>query len=142
MTHEEQRIKIAELRGFRWYEVYDHTALSGRRLCFRLPPECGVANPHWKGTVSETWFADPQESLEHVDTYCPDYPNDLNAMHEAEKMLTVESGQVGKYLYELEKVCVVSGCEARNKNQQLRFIRATAAQRAEAFLRTLNLWKE
>jgi hypothetical protein len=59
----------------------------------------------------------------------PDYLNDLNAMHEAEKMLNRESGYheiggYGLYLVALEHN-----------------VSSTAAQRAEAFLKTLNLWK-
>jgi hypothetical protein len=59
----------------------------------------------------------------------PDYLTDLNAMHEAEKMLNRESGYheiggYGLYLVALEHN-----------------VSSTAAQRAEAFLKTLNLWK-
>jgi hypothetical protein len=59
----------------------------------------------------------------------PDYLNDLNAMHEAEKMLNIESGYheiggYGLYLVALEHN-----------------VSSTATQRAEAFLKTLNLWK-
>ena len=59
----------------------------------------------------------------------PDYLNDLNAIHEAEKVLNPSQEQ----LY-FEKLHEVSG--------SLAFYRATAAQRAEAFLKTLNLWEE
>ena len=60
----------------------------------------------------------------------PDYLNDLNAMHEAEDALNKESGYheiggYGLYLVALE----------HNAS-------ATANQRAEAFLRTLNQWNE
>lgn len=55
-----------------------------------------------------------------------DYPADLNAMHEAEKVKIIRTeyeSDYCMYLYE-------------NAHQSF----ATAAQRAEAFLRTLNLW--
>lgn len=60
----------------------------------------------------------------------PSYLSDLNAMHEAEKVLlnSKKSGIWTTYLYWLEVVCDVP------------MHHATAAQRAEAFLRTLNLW--
>ena len=63
----------------------------------------------------------------------PDYLNDLNAMHEAEKKLTLKQqmlyqGMIGK----------VTGNKCPALFGQ---IHATAAQRAEAFLKTLNLWK-
>jgi hypothetical protein len=56
----------------------------------------------------------------------PDYLSDLNAMHEAEKVLTPEQG------WEYAQNLVVDGGRGWF---------ATAAQRAEAFLRTLNLWE-
>jgi hypothetical protein len=57
----------------------------------------------------------------------PDYLTDLNAMHEAE---TVLGEFVEPYLDLLAQLPA-----------PLYDVRATAAQRAEAFLRTLNLWK-
>lgn len=65
----------------------------------------------------------------------PDYPNDLNAMHDAEKMLTDD--QLIDYAEWLgvcfdenpSKACVV-------------LLRANATQRAEAFLRTIGKWEE
>ena len=62
----------------------------------------------------------------------PDYTNDLNAMHAAEKTISgpdFETELWTHYLINLGKVV--------NKRRA----HATAAQRAEAFLRTLNLWK-
>lgn len=56
---------------------------------------------------------------------CPDYLNDLNAMHEAEKMLTDDQ----KHEF-----------EERLSHEFYFPTMTTAAQRAEAFLRTLNLW--
>jgi hypothetical protein len=57
----------------------------------------------------------------------PDYLNDLNAMHEAEKVLTKE--QRWEYIGNLgTEEAFTWTC-----------LHATAAQRAEAFLKTLNL---
>jgi hypothetical protein len=58
--------------------------------------------------------------------YLPDYLGDLNACHEMEKGLTYE--QIDDYYIELAK-------------RMVRPFRATASQRAEAFLRTLELWQ-
>jgi hypothetical protein len=58
----------------------------------------------------------------------PDYLNDLNAMHEAEKVLTKE--QAEKYVTIL--------CLQVQPTPQL--YHATAAQRAEAFLKTIGKW--
>lgn len=59
----------------------------------------------------------------------PDYLNDLNAMHEAEKVLA--DNQWTDYANALTDL---APCSRRG------MISATAAQRAEAFLKTLNLW--
>ncbi len=69
----------------------------------------------------------------------PDYLNDLNAMHEAEKVLDAGQRRIfGDFL-----AIAVGHTEpsmARGYDLWLG-ASAAAAQRAEAFLRTLNLWK-
>ena len=71
------------------------------------------------------------------ETQCviPDYCNDLNAMHEAEKTLP-ESLQE-KYLDNLYSVCNQDSMY----NDTWKMNRATAHQRAEAFLRTIGKWE-
>lgn len=64
----------------------------------------------------------------------PDYLNDLNAIHKAEGKLTL--GQASQYLQHL---CAILPAAEWNK---IAHLRATAAQRAEAFLKTLNLWED
>lgn len=66
----------------------------------------------------------------------PDYLNDLNAMHEAEKILAEDNRE--EYLNILYGVCNPHSMinDAWNLNC------ATAAQRAEAFLRTIGKWKQ
>lgn len=59
----------------------------------------------------------------------PDYCNDLNAMHEAEEFL---SGNL--WIGYVNDLANIEG--------NLFGIRATARQRAEAFLRTLGNWQE
>ena len=61
----------------------------------------------------------------------PDYHRDLNAMHEAEKMLSEKQWD----RFELS-VGWMTGDRGFCK------IHATAAQRAEAFLRTIGQWEE
>ena len=61
----------------------------------------------------------------------PDYPHDLNGMYEAELVLiSGPAGAAATYVAALEKIY---------PNE---YWRATAAQRAEAFLRVLGLWKD
>jgi hypothetical protein len=66
----------------------------------------------------------------------PDYLHDLNAMHEAEKVLSRgedynQTGGFGRYKTALAEVC-----------DEQHPIDATAAQRAEAFLRTIGKWED
>jgi hypothetical protein len=71
----------------------------------------------------------------------PDYPNDLNAMHEAEKTLTHQEQAV----YTQKLMDAVSRSARANDGTIVKLIEswfwhATATQRAEAFLRTKGLW--
>lgn len=79
------------------------------------------------GIVGKDQWGPLYRTKDGVVRNCPDYCNDLNAMHKAEKVL------VGKNNWEL--------CEYVHKlhtatNSWIAF--ATARQRAEAFLRTIN----
>jgi len=115
MNKQEQRIAIAEACG--WLHPNN--------------PECIKRK---KGTSYESrykdsggWWMKPNGDYT-IGEYLPDYLNDLNAMHEAELTLTDEQWE--RYWHELNGI--VLGV--------LYLPRATAAQRAEAFLKTLNLW--
>lgn len=102
MTPEQQRIAIAEACGWKWHSKM-------------------------KGSI-KVW----DNGLDYVfyDSELPDYLNDLNAMHDAENVLTNEQWWLFvKFLTEI-----------RGGGTAL-CISANAAQRAEAFLKTLNLWK-
>jgi len=103
MTPEAQRIAIAEACGWRVHPK-DRFIVS--------PPNA----PH---------------SVQPLHTI-PDYLNDLNAMHAAEKALTFH--QETEYIAHLMR-------QHKDYPMTRGFI-ATAAQRAEAFLRTLNLWTD
>ncbi len=61
----------------------------------------------------------------------PDYCNDLNEMHEAEKVI-IERGDEVMLDYDQELSMVTDSWRWN----------ATAAQRASAFLETLGLWEE
>lgn len=68
---------------------------------------------------------------EVVNPKIPDYLGDLNAMHKAEKCLYTKHPDLwSDYIVAVE---MITG--------SLSALHATAPQRAEAFLRTLNLWK-
>jgi hypothetical protein len=90
---------------------------------------------YWKGSWSSVG-----EGNEHFAVLEP--LNDLNAMHEAEK--TLSRNQRAEYWHEIIKLC---NQDARLLNDFDRVgifyqLHATAAQRAEAFLRTIEKWEE
>jgi hypothetical protein len=72
----------------------------------------------------------------------PDYLNDLDAIHEAEKILTDDQCQRHVDNLELVTGATLSTNGVRYGMNYFCLYHATAAQRAEAFLRTLGLWKE
>lgn len=126
MTEEQQRIAIAEACGWKWIQI-NFEAESGL---------IGTDSPH-SGNIPYQGTNYP--SNRHLPTYgkaIPDYLNDLNAMHEAEKILT--EVQFGDYYIEHLKM-------ARGESQYTidrSMVCATAAQRAEAFLKTIGKWEE
>jgi len=63
----------------------------------------------------------------------PDYINDLNVMHEAESLF---------FLQLVEKKHWLTLSEVMGNGLQVGHWHATAAQRAEAFLKTLGLWQD
>ncbi len=67
--------------------------------------------------------------------------NDLNAMHEAEKVIGPK--QKPYYCSELWNFTELWDLTVTpNSNHEWKMCHATAAQRAEAFLRTLGLWTD
>ena len=107
MTPESQRIAIAEACGF----IYD-------KIC-----DC------WRKDRLAYFIGDPSHFLQ-----IPDYLNDLNAMHEAEK--TLNPIQAAEYTR------MLTSTAWQSEQPVFAPMTAKADQRAEAFLRTLNLWKE
>jgi len=72
----------------------------------------------------------------------PDYLSDLNAMHEAEE--TLSRNQRAEYWHEIIKLCNQDASLLNDFDRVGIFyqLHATAAQRAEAFLRTIGKWEE
>jgi hypothetical protein len=107
MKPEQQRIAIAEACG---WKNYDH-------------PDVMQLKHEW--TMPEKWCMDPKGVL-RFNHNRPDYLNDLNSMHDAEKILDFNQ------LRDMED------------SVSFRFavlpFHATASQRAEAFLRTIGKW--
>ena len=76
-----------------------------------------------RGWPSEDWIMNPAGHIGHLNG-SPDYPNDLNACHEMEK--TLDAWDMMSYL----DLLIETGTPCT----------ATAAQRCEAFLKTVGLW--
>jgi hypothetical protein len=70
----------------------------------------------------------------HLCGYYPDYCQDLNAMHIAEMMLS--------YVQAAEYARILTSIALQSEQPFFALMTSTASQRAEAFLRTLNLWTE
>lgn len=92
----------------------------------------------WEEDVAWTqhWNGNPTAIYIKTGLRCniTDYLNDLNAMHEAEEVLLDGSGRFDKFVDILESRELTGDCALA--------VHATAAQRAEAFLRTLGLWTD
>ena len=135
MNKEAQRIAIAEACGWKRKPEFDYTRLM-------------------RGTVDamervEMWGTDqghliPLEKL-------PDYLNDLNAMHKAEKMLALDQRDA----YATELYSMLPGDENCGPidmddpkagdvmiASQFQLIHATSQQRCEAILKTLGRWRD
>jgi hypothetical protein len=105
MTPDEQRVAIARVFGWKNF----NSASNEGAVQYGQPPNA----PQFIGEL-------------------PDYLNDLNAMHEAEQVLTGD--QQHDYKCHLLRMDY--------PDWEIKVTHATAAQRAEAFLRTLGLWTE
>lgn len=112
MTKEEQRIAIAEFCG--WTQIREAKLTGG---LVGMPPNGEFED---RGTV-------------------PDYPNDLNAMHEAEKRLGKSTFDYARWLW---KTSHEPPHHILTNDDMFPFAHATAHQRAEALLRTIGKWTE
>ena len=111
MKPEKQRIAIAEACG---WKMHDH-------------PDCLAKKEGWVSRAWETWVMNPSGLLVFKHDI-PDYPNDLNAMAEAENLVLRSAQQCRDF------------ADVLDDGNGGHF--ATSAQRAEAFLRTIGKWEE
>jgi hypothetical protein len=115
MTTEEKRIKIAEACGWKFYKE-----CANGTCCCGFPWENPSGIAHQIG---------------------PDYFNDLNAMHEAWMILPDKRSRF-VFHEQLRRQVIKEGGHAASTEGDIDCCceNATAAQRAEAFGKTLNLW--
>jgi len=115
MTPTEQQIAIAEACGWRLIE-----------------------DKYKDGTsAGKSWV-----SPDGIGRNLPDYVNDLNAIHEAEK--TLNEDQQYDFAWNLDNITpdFVSQGDGINWEVVFALAHATASQRAEAFLHTVGKWKD
>jgi hypothetical protein len=116
MKPESQRIAIAEACGWSIHQI----KVTGLKDIAILPPGVSIKD---EGAV---W------------KYCsidlPDYLNSLDAMHEAEKVMNDE--QMELYWLELNKLL-----DVWTRGRRTWVFESPASIRAQAFLRTLGLWR-
>jgi hypothetical protein len=92
---------------------------------------CGYVLKHCKYHKTTSWHTEGGFCME--EHTLPDYLNDLNAMHEAEKVLTDDQLFVmSRWLQHSTRSTLVG----------VAVMTATASQRAEAFLKTINKWED
>lgn len=132
MTDQEIRIEIAECCGWKWVGMhgskkhgYWYLNLKQENMPIAESGKFGGATPSYS---------------------LPNYPEDLNAMHEACQTLGYD--QSAQFVNELVRVIMGTGEKPSEEylKSPLSSIRmavnATAHQRAEAFLRTVGKWKD
>ena len=108
------RIKIAESCG--WTEIEPCTCSDGVSRAYQ--PTAGAHKKH-----------------------LPDYLNDLNAMHEAEQTLW-QKDWTSRHDFIDHLARIINPVHGYWQQSGIYLLDATAAQRAEAFLRTIKKWEE
>lgn len=124
MNKEEQRALIAKACG---WKVFPYVVINGSR----------VELPSWfDPRRSELFTPDDPGPGFFIGSRPPDYPGDLNAMHEAEGGLSDD-----QWIDYIDHLKIILNAHAGSYRSVKAKINATAAQKAEAFLKALNLWK-
>ena len=118
MNPEAQRIAIAEACGWKYVEGLDVPSLSysGARKC------------------GDCWVC-PKRGAGYGEYEPPNYLTNLNAMREAEDTLTTDQL--------VQQAEWIGACSSEmHVKAWVILLRATAAQRAEAFLRVIGKWQD
>lgn len=101
---------------------------------------CGWKNVHISHKLSPTFYKRlvGDNPVNPAWFHAPQYCTNLNAMHEAEKILSPTQSEV--YVSVMDNVMEIPTAFYGTARRAYLVMHATANQRAEAFLRTLNLW--
>lgn len=125
MNDNEMRIAIAEASGWK-YVPGEEPTFGGT---FKVA--------HWLSPTGERKVSDWKSK---TDINLPDFLSDLNAMHEAE--ITLSADDADFYSSTLDGVMDKAPRRLHGISWRAHRESPNARQRAEAFLRTLNLYKE
>jgi hypothetical protein len=102
--------------------------MTNKQINAAIAETCGWKSKEETNGVPWLWQRTKSDYTIESSMEPPDYCNDLNAMHQAEWSLTDD--QLWRMARNIER------------NDEQWYFRATARQRAEAFLRTLGKWEE
>lgn len=115
MTPEQQRIAIAEACGYINVRMWSESCIASMGM--------NAEGKYW-GSLG-----------------VPDYLNDLNAMHEAEQMLWRMDWRLrDDFIDHLARI--INPIHGYRMQDGIDLLDATAAQRAEAFLKTISKWED
>ena len=110
-------------------------ALTNGELRIKVAESCGIKGRFHSTGCGVEFREDGKDYWQRI----PDYPQDLNAMHEVEEMLVgilLKYGQEATCRYEYVLADVI-GCHASTMFRW-KLLHATARQRAEAFVLTME----
>jgi hypothetical protein len=109
--------------------------MTNEQINIAIAEVCGWTSIRYNSIHGKWMGTQPQEDRDAY--HLPDYCNDLNAMHEAENHLPSDKKE--DYWYQLYENCRRSVFSRVEDNYKM--LHATAAQRARAFLKTINKWE-
>lgn len=152
MNKEAQRIAIAEVHFQHWLSTQGfkpHQRTDDEELAFRGGSSLGLwifSNENQTRFWGCNYSSEDDLIKGETETWSKsrNYPEDLNAMHEAEKMITPMQTmdyerQLAHQIYLADKD---DYWKNRGKDIRAHCFHATASQRAEAFLRAVSKWIE
>lgn len=135
MEREAQHLAIAEACGWTYHKQETHPKRKPTQYEYVLqaPDDEIKVLPEFTAFHAD-YESDTVLGLKRL----PDYTRDLNAMHEA-SVNHLSADQTKRY-HESIKVIIQRDNGASELESEFLCIDATASQRAEAFLRTINKW--
>ena len=118
----------------------DTFTMNKDEMRIKIAESCGWTDLRWIGAAGEKeLYGKP--AVRPGGICVPDYLADLNAMHEAEQTLW-EKDWTSRHDFVDQLARIISPTHGYHQQSGLDLLDATAAQRAEAFLRTINKWEE